>query len=255
MSLNKNSIAYKLYINEQFIKPFRDYLPDYFDIHDENAEEILISVLGWYFGDKINEKLNFNKVKENYVYNLQNLNPNKDYIQARKIIDREQLKLETYGRIKYYVENLDSHDELSLDILVYLYLIYAKLNKKSVKDIKESKMYRYLRQAYSYEAYIDINNSVSSSLPQLSKGLQESVENLLYDDKSQYISSLDNAGNLIIYSFLGEEENKLHLSQEEIEEYISIEDCPYEKDVFIGERLFKQELRQQMLTLNNGKIF
>ena len=185
MSLNKNSTAYKLYVNEQFIKPFYDYLPDYFDIHDENAEEILISVLGWCFGDKINEKLNFNKIKENYVYNLQNLSPNKDYTQARKIIDREQTKLETYGRIKYYIEKLDNHDELSLDILIYVYLIYAKLNKKSIKDIKESKMYKYLRLAYSYEAHIDINNSVSSYLPQLSKDLQESVENLLYDDKSQ----------------------------------------------------------------------
>ena len=131
---------------------------------------------------------------------------------------------------------------------------YAKLNKKSIKDIKESKVYKYLRLAYSYYAHIDINNCVSTSLPKLSKDLQESVENLFYDNKSQYISSLNN-GNLILYSLQGEEENKIPLSQEEIEEYIWIEDEPYEKDVFIGEKLFKQELRQEMLTQPNGMIF
>ena len=251
----KNSTAYKLYANEQFIKPFLDYIPDYFNINYDNAEEELISAMCWYFGDKINEKLDFYKIKENYIHNLKNLSPNKDYIQAQKIIDREQTKLETYGRIKYYIEKLDSKDALSIDILVYLYLIYAKLNKKSIKDIKESKVYKYLRLAYSYESHIDINNCVTHSLSQLSKDLQESVENLFYDNKSQYISSLDNSGNLIIYSFQGDEINKLPLSQEEIEEYISIENEPYEKDVFIGEKLFKQELRQRMLTLPNGMIF
>ncbi len=255
MAIHKISTAYKLYVNEQFVKPFRDYLSDDFNINYDNEEEELISAMAWYFGDKINKKFDFNEIKESYLHNLRNLSPNLDYVQAQKIINREQTKLETYGRIKYYIDKLDSHDCLSIDILVYLYLIYSKLNKKSIKDITESKMYKYLRLAYSYEAHIDINNSVSSSLSQLSKDLQESVENLLYDDKSQYISSLDNAGNLIIYSYLGEEENKLPLSQEEIEEYISIENEPYEKDVFIGERLFKQELRQEMLTLDNGKIF
>jgi len=256
MSITKNnSPAYKLYVNEQFIKPFIDYIPDYFNINCDNAEEELISTMCWYFSDKICEKFDFYKIKENYLHNLKNLSPNKDYVQAHKLIEREQTKLETYGRIKYYIDKLDSHDCLSIDILVYLYLIYTKLNKKSIKDITESKMYKYLRLAYSYETHIDINNYVTHSLSQLSKDLQESVENLFYDDKSQYISSLDNAGNLILYSYLGEEENKIPLSQEEIEEYTYIEDEPYEKDVFVGERLFKQELRQEMLTQPNGMIF
>jgi hypothetical protein len=256
MSLNKkNSTAYKLYVNEQFIKPFIDYIPDYFNIEYDNGEEELISAMCWYFGDKICEKFDFYKIKENYLHNLKNLSPNKDYVQAHKLIEREQTKLETYGRIKYYLDKLDNHDCLSIDILVYLYLIYVKLNKKSIKYITESKMYKYLRLAYSYETHIDINNCVSHSLSQLSKDLQESVENLFYDNKSQYISSLDNSGNLILYSLQGEEENKIPLTHEEIEEYISIENEPYEKDVFVGELLFKQELRQGMLTLPNGMIF
>lgn len=257
----KNSKAFQLVVDEQFIRPFLPYLDDNFNINDidyikdMNAEDKLITAMSMHFCDKIYNKLDFNKIKTNYINNLTNLSPNLDYVQAQKIIAREQTKLETYGRIKYYIERLDSHDELSLDNLVYLYLIYAKLNKKSIKDIKESKVYKYLRLAYSYESHIDINNCVSSSLPQLSKDLQESVENLLYDDKSQYISSLDNSGNLILYSLQGEEENKIPLTEEEIEIYIWIEDEPYEKDVFIGEKLFKQELRQEMLTQPNGMIF
>ena len=255
MSIIKNSPAYKLYVNEQFVNPFRAYLSDDFNINHDNEEEELISAMGWYFGDKIYQKLDFNKIKQNCLHNLKNLSPNKDYIQAKKVIDREQIKLETYGRIKYYVEKLDSKDALSIDILVYLYLIYAKLNKKSIKDIKESRIYKYLKIAYAYNTHINLDNSINHTLSELSKDLQESVENLFYDNKSQYISSLDNSGNLILYSLQGEEENKFHLSEEEIEEYIYIENEPYEKDVFIGERLFKQELRQEMHTLDNGKIF
>lgn len=242
--------AYKLYVNEQFIKPFYRYVPDNFKITDAYAEETLIASMCWYYCDKIYEKFNFTDVKNNYKQNMARISPKLDYIQAKKYAKREQSKLETFARIKYGIEDLDDNiNNPNINILASLYLIYAKLNKKSIEAIKQSKVYKYIKLAYVSETSTTLDNSLKFSLPQLANDLYNNITSLIYDaDNFSYTLTQD--GTLITNTG-----HETALTPSEIEEFELLEDDYFQLMQFMSEKHFQQRLIIEMHTLDNGMIF
>ena len=248
----KNS-AFKLYVNDQFIKPFDLYLPDYFKLTDAYAEQDLIASMCWYYCDKICDKFNFTDVKNNYKQKIARIDPNLDYIHAKKYVDHEQAKLETFAHIKYGIEDLEDIEECVLNpnihVLADLYLIYARLNKKSLEAIKQSKVYKYIKLVYVSETATNLDTSLKFTLPQLARDLYNNITSLIYDnDNFNYYLSKEG----ILTTSNG---HKLDLSPNETEEFEFLEDDYFQLIQFIAQKQFQQRLIEEMHTFDNGMVF
>ena len=242
--------AYKLYVNEQFIKPFDRYVPDNFKITDAYTEETLIASMCWYYCDKICDKFNFTDVKNNYKQKISRISPTLDYVQAKKYVDREQSKLEAFARIKYGIEDLDNNiNNPNINILASLYLIYAKLNRKSMESIKQSKVYKYIKLAYVSETTTNLDNDLKFSLAQLSRDLYNNISSQIYDDDNFSYTILEDG---TITTSSGQE---IVLTQSEIEEFKSLEDDYFQLIQFMSEKAFQQRLIEEMHTQENGMRF
>ena len=238
------SFAFKNFVDDKFVSKFQNYLESYFDINDIDAEEELIPVMCRYYADKISTLFNFEDVKSNYIKNLSNLSPDLDYTQARKAINVEQSKLETFARLQYCLEDI-SVGYYDMECLVHLFLIYVKLNKKSVKEIESSKVYQYLYYAFIKRENIDLKQSIA----QHAIALQNAMTSLDYDnDYTIFYSHLDNDGTLKL-----PDKYETKLTKDEIEKYQEIKG--EEKALFVVEKLFKERLIAEMHTLDNGKVF
>ena len=238
------SSSFKKFVDYKFISKFEYYLESYFNINEEDAEEELIHGMCRYYADKIIDKFNFSEIKSNYENNLKNLNPNKDSIQTKKIIAKEQSKLETFARFKYCCEDIKM-GYYDMECLAHLFLIYCKLNKKSLKDIQSNKVYQYLNSAYLRREKIDLNHSIT----QHAKYLQNAMVLVDYNaDKWSYFSVLHNNGTLELPN-----DYETKLTNEEIIKYRELDD--EEKAVFVAEKMFKERLIAEMHSLNNGKVF
>ncbi len=236
--------AFNTFVDDKFVSKFENYLDPCFYINSEDAEDELISAMCRYYADKISEKFSFRDIKANYNKKMSQLNPNLDYIQAKKVIDREQTKLETFARLKYCFEDIKM-GYYDIECLAHLFLIYAKLNKKSVKDIQSNKVYQYLYYAYLKRENIDLNLSI----PQHAKALQNAMVSVDYNaDDFSYFSFLYDDGTL---SLTDRYETKL--TEDEIEQYNQINGT--ERAFFVAEKLFKERLILEMHTLDNGKVF
>ena len=236
--------AFENFVDNKFASKFENYLEPYFDINNADAEEDLISAMCEYYADKIYEKFSFREIRSNYNKKMSQLNPNLDHIQAQKFINREQAKLETFARLKYCFEDIEI-GHYDIECLCHLYLIYAKLNKKSVKDITSNKVYQYLYWAYIKRENIDLNLSIH----QHAKALQNAMVSVDYNASDfNYFSFLYDDGTLSL-----PDGHKAKLTEDEIEQYNEINGT--ERAFFVAEKLFKERLIAEMHTLDNGKTF
>ncbi len=243
--------AFQLYVDDKFIDKFCSYLHPTFDLKSDSAEKDLISAMCHYYCDRIDEKFDFYQIKADYKANMKAISPNKDSIAVNKYIEREQ----TYFRIKYNTD-LISNGEYSIETLACLYIIYTKLNKMSTKRVRDSYVYHYLLFAYADITGLNLSPMLRCSLPELAKELQSYVvvENLEQDSES-YKGEISPDGKLITYEFInGKDEIITHnLTLEEVKEYRNFDDL--EQALFVAEKLFQQNLRQQMIELNYANSF
>ncbi len=236
--------AFNTFVDDKFVSKFAEYLDPCFYIHSVDAEEDLISAMCKYYADYIDEKFSFEEIKANYNKKLSQLNPNLDYVQAKKLIETEQTKLETFARLKYCFEDIKMRN-YDIECLTHLFLIYVKLNKKSVKDIKSSKVYQYLYWAYLKRENIELNLSI----PQHAVALQNAMVSLDYNKSEiNYFSFLYDDGTLTL-----PDRYETKLTKDEIEQYNEINGT--ERAFFVAEKLFKERLIAEMHTRDNGIIF
>lgn len=236
--------AFNTFVDDKFVSKFVDYLEPHFDVNNEDAESELIEGMCRYYAEYIYEKFSFREIKANYNKKMSQLNPNLDYIQAKKLIDREQTKLETFARLKYCFEDIKI-GYYDIECLSHLFLIYAKLNKKSVKDITSNKVYQYLYWAYLKRENIDLNLSIH----QHAKALQNAMVSVDYNaDDFSYYSFLHDDGTLDL-----PDRYETKLTEDEIEKYNEINGT--ERAQFVAEKLFKERLIAEMHTLDNGMVF
>ena len=243
--------AFKLYVNDKFIDKFYPYLHPSFSLKGDSAEKDLISAMCHYYCDKINDKFDFYQMKADYKQKMRHLSPNKDSVAVNKYIEREQ----TGFRIKYNTD-LILNGEYGIETLACLYIIYTKLNKASSKRVKDSCVYKYLLFAYADITGLNLSPMLRCSLTDIAKELQGYVvvENLEQDSEC-YKGEISPEGKLITYEFInGKDEPMTHnLTPEEIAEYRNFDDL--EQALFVAEKLFQQNLRQEINTLENGIIF
>lgn len=236
--------AFNTLVDDKFVSKFECYLEPCFDINHEEAESDLIAGMCKYYADKIFEKFDFKEIKSNYIKKMSTLNPNLDYAEARKFVNKEQTKLETFARLKYCHEDI-CMGYYDIESLAHLFLIHCKLNKKSVKDISSSRVYQYL-----YYAYLKRENiGLDLSIPQHAVALQNAM--VLVDHRNDdftYYSNLYNEGTLEL-----PDRYETKLNENEIKTYNEMNG--EQKALFVGEKLFKERLTLEMHTLENGKIF
>ena len=244
-----NSSAFIKHVDQHFIKPFLPYLSEEFNLSYSFAEEDLIVGMCRCYADKIYDKFDFRQIKEDYKHQISKLSPNLDYVQAQKAISKTQSKLETFARINYCIDEI-IHGNYEIDTLVQLYFIYSKLNKKSIKDIQSTKIYKYLNSAFITHAHFSLNKYISLSISEHSKLLQNSMVKLDFaTDHYLYQATLTNDGKLITDKY------QFDLTPEEISNYLFMHDEPSEQAIFVAEKEFQQRLIEEMRTQENGMIF
>ena len=250
--------AFQLYVDDKFIDKFFFHRPLGVTLENNySIEDDLIGAMCRYYANKIDGKIDFYTVKENYRAKMKAISPNKDSIEANKYIDREQSKLETFARIRFNIDDIkDGYYELHT--LFCLYLIYAKLNKMSDEKVKNSRVFKYINLASAELDGFQTINLPNLSLPQLAKELQDSVATEIYSENHlPYQSELTDDGKLIYYEYdysVGKDVPVTHnLEPHEIKQYANLE--PLDQALFVADKMFKRRLAQEMHKLDNGMIF
>ena len=246
--MSKNS-GFKLYVNQQFTKHFSYYLPDDFSLTHPKAEDHLINAMCYFYCDKIYYSFNFKEIKDNYKRKIATISPELDYIQTQKYVNSEQAKLETFARIKYGIMNLnDVIISPNIHILADLYLIYSKINRKSIKSIKQSKIYKYIKLSYASKTSSNLDTELNLSLCELSKDFYNNVDYLIYDNNFKY--QLFENGLLKI-----NDGREINLTPSEVKQFKFLEADYCQLSQFITEKDFQQHLIEEMHTLDNGMKF
>ena len=271
-----NSNAFKKYATQRFIAPFLDYVSGDFDFNKHYAESDLAAAICQYFADEIRLKFNFNDIKSSYKKEMRNISPNLDYVQTKKKINRAQTKLETYAKLKYNLSKISDFD-YDLDVAIYLYTIYCKLNKKSTEAIINSTVFTYLSSACAekfpklnineYEYFhienltqddINPDKIVKFDLPTLANKLQERIviNDFIYGDCDCF-AKLSDEGILTtrMYDSTLPYDYDFKLDANQIEQYLRYPKYSEENAIFIENLRFKKRLIDEMRTLENGIVF
>ena len=250
--IEQKTEAFNRFVNQKFINHFKDYMDYSYNVKDEDAEIALQTAMCRYYNNKIQEKFDFKHIKKEYDKNISCLNPNLDVIQKNKILKREQDKLESFARLKYLDEDINTYC-YELFQLMYLYIIFCKLNKKSLNDVAKSQVGQYLFYA-CMEYHANFPKILNLSLTELTKRLYSSVA--LFDNKLgniDYILKCGDAIPVVRVNIAYKDKYDLELTPEELEDFKELNED--QQVLFIANKHFKERLILEMHTLDNGMIF
>lgn len=249
---NEKTSAFERFVDKKFVNHFEDYLPYNYDIEEEDAEIVLWNRMCRYYNDKIQQKFDFEQIKQQYKYAHAHLSPNLDVIQKDKVLKREQDKLETFARLKYASQDIDTHF-YELIQLIYLFGIFSKLNKKSLNDIARSQVGQYLLYA-SMECGMNFPHLISLPLVTQATNLHNSIA--LFDYRIDNMDILIDRGNyypIICINRPFKDDFNIELTDEELEDFENLNED--NKVIFTNNKNFYDRLTKEMHTLENGMTF
>lgn len=246
-----STFAYDWYVDDDFIKPFKKYLPMQL-YNDYDSEIKLHNAMCKVTAERIKPMFNFDDILNKYVKKLYTSSP-KDLNeqQINKILTTERKKLETYAKLSVCL-NLMKNDNYEIDVLNYLISILSKLKKMQITTIKATREYHYLEYASRelFNICYDIGDILKMDLKDLADGLFKRI-----------IASDFHNNPHKVETYLGidlkSHKNETFVFGSEIEEYdesLQYDDTNLEEVFDIAEDKFQEQLNKNLHNVNIRQI-